>query len=363
MKKIAVLVIAAVLGMGMAWAQTFKVEANGKTITEDETIEVKGVPVDHEIKQYFVMTNLTEEAMKVRLDFTIDDMPEGAELAICGFGGCRVGNFLEDELAAGAVAGSEKDPLDLAYTVNEAYSEYTTAVRVINQTQADTLRFFVHFVPQHATFDMMAGRVQISEGSTLEVTGGTKTITQYFEMKNLTDSAMNVWIGFSNENMPEGTELTICGFGGCRVGNFADGTIEANGTGGSDTDPLDIAYTTNAAFDDYTTTVTVKDETSGYILTFKLHFAPQDLASETFAKAAIAAYPNPAAGQVRFRLDNVKGGSSVVLRDLTGKTVRKMTVNGSEEITMSLAGISSGLYFYSVEENGSSLAVGKLMVR
>ena len=366
--------ISVILGMGMTKAQTFKFEAGNTVITEGMTLEVTG-SVDFEdtygITQYFTMYNLTESEMNVRIDFTRNDLPEGASLMICGFGGCRTDAFVEGKIAAGGIGGTEMDPLDLAYTSDEARTPYTTEVKVTDKTSGETLNFTMRFVPKApvTTFRFEAGRTVITEGMTLEVTESvdfedTYGIAQYFTMYNLTESEMNVRIDFTRNDLPEGASLMICGFGGCRTDAFVEGKIAAGGIGGTEMDPLDLAYTSDEARTPYTTEVKVTDKTSGETLLFKIRFVPTDpTANEMLTKATIAAYPNPASGQVRFKLDNVKANTRVLLRDLAGKVVRAMNVKGMDELTMNLNGLASGLYIYSVEENGTGVAVGKLMVR
>lgn len=219
------------------------------------------------------------------------------------------------------------------------------------------------------TFRLEAGNTVITEGMTLEVKGvvdfdETYSVTQYFTMTNLTEATMDVRIDFTRNDLPEGATLMICGFGGCRTDNYVEGPIAAGEVAGEEMDPLDLSYSPDAALTDYTSNVKVTDKTSGETLNFTIHFVPtEETANERFAQAAVSAYPNPASDQVRFRLDNVKANACVLLRDLTGKTVRAAKVGDAAELTMNLNGLASGLYIYSVEENGAGVAVGKLVVR
>lgn len=150
MKKIVILIVAALAGMSLSWAQNFRFQAGNTIITEGMTLEVTGV-VDfdevYSLIQYFTMTNLTDNEMDVRIDFTRDNLPEGATLMICGWGGCRTDNYVEGSLDAGGITGGEMEPLDLTYSPDEAYTPYTSKVKVTDQTSGETLNFNIHFVP------------------------------------------------------------------------------------------------------------------------------------------------------------------------------------------------------------------------
>ena len=57
----------------------------------------------------------------------------------------------------------------------------------------------------------------------------------------------------------------------------------------------------------------------------------------------------------------MKAGSKLVLRDMSGRTVKML--DAEAEVSMDLDGLSAGVYFYSLEENGKAIATRKLVVR
>ena len=109
--------------------------------------------------------------------------------------------------------------------------------------------------------------------------------------------------------------------------------------------------------------VTMSDNTAGEELVFTLVLDPtrEETATQTVAEVIAAAYPNPASEVVNFRLNNVKAGATVVLRDLSGKALRQVVA--ADEVSMNLQGLSAGMYFYTVEEQGVRMATGKLVIR
>lgn len=168
------------------------------------------------------------------------------------------------------------------------------------------------------------------------------------------------------EVQPKDAILTICGFGGCRAGNSIDNeTLEPGKTYGGEEDKIDIAYIVGEDVAKVTMKVTMSDNTAGKDLVFTLVLDPtrnaEGAANQTVAEVIAAAYPNPASEVVKFRLNNVKAGATVVLRDLAGKALRQ--VAAADEVSMNLQGLSAGMYFYTVEEKGVRMATGKLVIR
>lgn len=204
------------------------------------------------------------------------------------------------------------------------------------------------------------------------------SVPAYMELTNTSSSDIQIMAtaSLAEGSTLEGTSMiSLCGFGSC-LPSWTEmetpQTVKAGQTVGADheMDAFDYAYYPDKTLDSLpivTINCTITDVTANKSVNFSIKFDPTKDASvaneSQMAQAAISAYPNPAVDQVSFRLENVKAGSVVVLRDLSGKTVRRMSVNGAAEMNMNLNGLASGMYFYSVEENGSTVAVGKLMVR
>ena len=136
-------------------------------------------------------------------------------------------------------------------------------------------------------------------------------------------------------------------------------------------DALDVQY--NVPFDhpagepftSATATVTFSDLTNGGSISFNIEFVPVwagASANEGLSdRVAVAAYPNPASEEVVFNLGNVNAGAKLVLRDMSGRTVKM--VDAQAEVRMDVDGLNAGVYFYTLEENGKAIATRKLVVR
>lgn len=147
MKKIIVLMVSLFAGMGMTFAQNFKLEANGSVVTEGQILEMKGS--GRSIEQHFVLTNTSESAMEFQAEFSTDSIPEGAGMSICGFGGCMTGNTLGPIMMdPGQVTGTGLEPFDIAYTPNADKDECTTTCIFTDLTAGKSLTFKIHFIPE-----------------------------------------------------------------------------------------------------------------------------------------------------------------------------------------------------------------------
>lgn len=149
MKKIAGLLIAALIGLGAVSAQNLKLEANGTEVTEGATITFQGEYDGwNPLTCYMQITNTSDKEVEIKLEFLNEGFPEGAVAMICGFGKCTTLPYVEGVLQAGAVEGDDHDrPIDLAYTPNEALDACVVSCILTNKTDNETLNFKIHFIP------------------------------------------------------------------------------------------------------------------------------------------------------------------------------------------------------------------------
>ncbi|MDE5544418.1 MAG: hypothetical protein K2I83_03290, partial [Bacteroidales bacterium] len=78
----------------------------------------------------------------------VEVQPEDACLTICGFGGCRAGNSIDNEtLEAGKTYGGELDKIDIAYIVGESVAKATMKVTMSDNTNKENLVFTLVFDP------------------------------------------------------------------------------------------------------------------------------------------------------------------------------------------------------------------------
>lgn len=80
----------------------------------------------------------------------------------------------------------------------------------------------------------------------------------------------------------------------------------------------------------------------------------------------LSAYPNPATTQftVDYTLDQAEGNAEVVLYNMQGQAVRRQAVSSSEgSTTLSVADLPAGVYMCSLQSNGRTSKMQKLVVR
>lgn len=89
------------------------------------------------------------------------------------------------------------------------------------------------------------------------------------------------------------------------------------------------------------------------------------MSEETLNKVSASVYPNPMSDHTTFYLNGDTGfdNGTFVLTDLLGKEVMRREHITSNELTIRRDGLQPGLYFYRFLENGSEVAIGKLMVQ
>lgn len=154
MKKIAILMLAVLAGMGISQAQNFKLETkSGELIVEGGTIEIAGV-VDNEntfaLDLNLVITNTTSNTVQFKPEFNISGLPSGSFLAFCGrecYG--DITNIPVISLEPNEILGDNED-VHLQYTPNADENLNTEVVIpcTFNDVAADkALHFNVKFKP------------------------------------------------------------------------------------------------------------------------------------------------------------------------------------------------------------------------
>ena len=82
-------------------------------------------------------------------------------------------------------------------------------------------------------------------------------------------------------------------------------------------------------------------------------------------KTQFRIHPNPAIDQVTFIFDQVSGGkASIVIRDLTGKTIALQDISrSSDQITWNSASLAPGIYLVDLMNEGQVLKTEKLVIQ
>lgn len=202
----------------------------------------------------------------------------------------------------------------------------------------------------------------VADGETVTLNGGLDMKAQ-FQLTNNTEADMSIVARVDDSSLPEGCSILLCGFGTCFVGNTTQpATLAAGDTYGDVAEEdFHLEYIADVEGKNWTAPVMIADETSGLEFHLTIEYIAGNVANEDLNRVEIAAYPNPAAEEVVFNLGNVNVGAKLVLRDMSGRTVKM--VDAEAEVSMDLEGLSSGVYFYSLEENGKAVVTRKLVVR
>ena len=213
---------------------------------------------------------------------------------------------------------------------------------------------------------------EMTDGSTVRVEQvvdpndwNLEMVQAHLALTNTTDDALTVTSSLSPvTELADGAFFSDCTMGSCMPG-FDGKTISIpGGTTLSDDAGIAWAYDYTPATGDYSPwslNITYADNT-GYSITCTIEFVPlQPSANESLNSVAVAAYPNPASEEVVFNLGNVNAGAKLVLRDMSGRTVKM--VDAQAEVRMDVDGLNAGVYFYTLEENGKAVATRKLVVR
>lgn len=126
----------------------FTATCNGKTLVDGATITVsKKCEAGDDMEADFLVKNTSTSKVDFSMKFE-EVQPEDAILTICGFGGCRVGNSIDNEmLEAGQTYGGELDKIDIAYIVGDNVEKATMKVTMSDNKAGKDLVFTLVFDP------------------------------------------------------------------------------------------------------------------------------------------------------------------------------------------------------------------------
>ncbi len=127
---------------------SFTATCDGKTIVDGATIEIrKACVAGDDMEADFMITSKATSKVDFSMKFE-EVQPEDAILTICGFGGCKAGNSIDNEtLEPGKTYGGEEDKIDIAYIVGESVAKVTMKVTMSDNTAGKNLVFTLVFDP------------------------------------------------------------------------------------------------------------------------------------------------------------------------------------------------------------------------
>ncbi len=224
-------------------------------------------------------------------------------------------------------------------------------------------------------------QITIADYSGLDLTNTTAFLpsdeSYYFEITNEGSSEINFIVkvtAFSipGDGAPEDPTIAVCACGACTpitsapiiIGTAT--TLAGGETYGEEGNPnfdiADVLYTSKESSEQATITIKVYEEgNESNFAEFTLdtqHVGIKSLSSDEL----ISIYPNPATDFFTVKTSNKLYGSYLVFTNLLGKTVLKKSINNSE-LTVSTNQFTSGIYFYSLVNDGKIVETKKLIIK
>lgn len=198
--------------------------------------------------------------------------------------------------------------------------------------------------------------------------------TYFIDIENTSSETLNLMVSRDDISLVEGANTEFCVPGYCFTQNtslfsfeLAAGAILSHATNGENA--FHVNYRPNGNYGTSLLFFSLYDETNSIIST---HFyieinAPQQIENFNSQSNTLSAYPNPASGNVTINVnlsENSQSPTFLIFRNLIGAEIYSQEINPQEhEFKVLLNDIPSGVYFYTIEQNGRKLATKKLVVK
>lgn len=196
------------------------------------------------------------------------------------------------------------------------------------------------------------------------------SIKVYLNLKNVTNAPVTIEGVKTNVVIPQGAYATWCGWGGCFEGNIPASPLAANETTNSNAE--NVFYTEYAPNVDQDSAVvkykiSVIGSETDFVettITFIVGTPPVSIEKDSKKPVSIKVYPNPATSSTQFNFTLPSSSpAKLVFRNINGSIVKTEDITGLDSKNISLSSLSTGLYFYSIEQNNATISVGKLIVK
>jgi hypothetical protein len=189
-------------------------------------------------------------------------------------------------------------------------------------------------------------------------------VDAFFGYQNTTNTTITYKVRKEVIFKPEEADMMFC-IGDCYTGDESGTiTMEPNETvTEQDIMALHIIYSGSSepAFVKYTlyrTDVETEDATSFYIV-----YGSGSGVREADMVKALRAFPNPAVRNVTIEYVAPAKNSSLVIKNLAGKEVYRVSVSTAGAKQIDVSSMSAGVYFYGIEADGKMLCTKKLLIK
>ena len=187
---------------------------------------------------------------------------------------------------------------------------------------------------------------------------------QELQLRNLTDTDLNVVVEKEEITVPEGSMNYFC-WGLC----FSPTVIVSPAyplAAGSVSGPGDLAFHyMPASMDDF---ASIKyyayDEREGVRISVVVVFNSLEGINDSSRPTISQPYPNPASSIVNFDYNMSGSNATAVVYNLVGQEVMRQEINTFDgKMSLSVADLNDGIYFCSVMRNGQTFATVKFVVK
>lgn len=195
--------------------------------------------------------------------------------------------------------------------------------------------------------------------------------TYFIDIENNTSQNLGIMVTRDNVQLLNGATTQFCIGESCYTGNSSEfpqminaGENYSHSAYGEQA--FHVFYNPNGNYGVSLLKYTLFDQTNPSISSvFYLSLDnTQSIQNNTFS-ATLNAYPNPATTRVTIEhdLNTSDGKTELVIRNITGTQLYSTPINGSSRTNVSLENFSAGIYFYSIENQGKTIATKKLIIK
>lgn len=195
--------------------------------------------------------------------------------------------------------------------------------------------------------------------------------TYYIDIENTTSQSLGIMVTRDDISLLAGATTQFCIGTECYTGNSSvfpqvinAGENYSHATYGEQA--FHIFYNPNGNYGVSLLKYTLFDQTNPAITSvFYLRLDNVQSIQNNTILSALNAYPNPATDKVSIEhnLSSNTGKTELVIRNITGAVLYSTPINGTTKTNVSLENFSAGIYFYSIENQGKTIATKKLIVK
>ena len=195
--------------------------------------------------------------------------------------------------------------------------------------------------------------------------------TYYIDIENTTSQILNILVLRNDIQLLHGATTQFCIGENCWTGNASEypQTINAGENyshAAYGDQAFHIFYNPNGNYGVSLLRFAIFDITNPAISTvFYLRLDNTQSIQNNNNSETLNAYPNPTSNRVTIEhnLNSNYGKTELVIRNITDSVLYSNPINGSSKTNVSLEDFSAGIYFYSIENQGKTIATKKLIVK